>query len=695
MGHKRAAYEIPKEIRAQIDNLKEEKLKFYHSDPRRRFASEKEAKKFERQLFLTILEKRQEAVQNESRRLQHQIAGPPSRQLRLDGSVESQPYQMNLQAAEWQKRVEALKVELDKIARDLAALKNNESDYFVWDIAFVEILAGEKQGFDIVIGNPPYVRQENICNPSLARDAVTKENKQAYKAKLANSVYQAFPQFFGYKPATGHVAYKLDGKSDLYIYFYFYALSLLNSKGAFCFITSNSWLDVGYGAELQEFLLKHCHVKMILDNQVQRSFYQADVNTVIVLFSSPDETREWGLEQTARFVMFKQPFENVLSSSVFQEIAATNERRTMPTFRIHPISQRAILTAGCEEQNVDGVKQSVKNKIHSADKAQGPLIKIERYLGDKWGGKYLRAPDIYWTILKKGQGKLVRLGDIADVRFGIKTGANEFFYLNEARIRKWGIEKEFLKSVIKSPRECKRILIDPKDLKYKIFMCHKDKKDLNGTSALEYIKWGESQRFHNRPSCAGRAKWWDLGMQGPFDFVVLRFRDKRNWNPINETSSLLAGDIMFVGTWHDRSSVTTNNALANSTLSVLISEIYGRVNLGDGLLTTYGPEILIFDFIKASEFNKAQNQKIFEKMEALGKREVKSILDEVKQLDRRSLDNIILDVLDLTQGEKDAAYEAVIYLVESRLKKAESLKSKNRHEHKDDEEIETNDFQIR
>ena len=41
-----------------------------------------------------------------------------------------------------------------------------------------------------------------------------------------------------------------------------------------------------------------------------------------------------------------------------------------------------------------------------------------KYTGDKWGGKYLRAPDIYWTILKKGRDKLVRLGDVAEVRDG-------------------------------------------------------------------------------------------------------------------------------------------------------------------------------------------------------------------------------------------------------------------------------------
>ena len=76
-----------------------------------------------------------------------------------------------------------------------------------------------------------------------------------------------------------------------------------------------------------------------------------------------------------------------------------------------------------------------------------------KYTGDQWGGKYLRAPDIYWTILEKGKDKLVRLGDVAEVRFGIKTGANKFFYLDDQKIQEWGIEEEFLKPVIFSLRE--------------------------------------------------------------------------------------------------------------------------------------------------------------------------------------------------------------------------------------------------
>ena len=69
-----------------------------------------------------------------------------------------------------------------------------------------EIFEGDKGGFDIVVGNPPYVRQEHIADPLLPREKITNANKKEYKAKLARSVYQLFPRFFGYKPAKDTVA---------------------------------------------------------------------------------------------------------------------------------------------------------------------------------------------------------------------------------------------------------------------------------------------------------------------------------------------------------------------------------------------------------------------------------------------------------------------------------------------------------
>ena len=292
-------------LKGRITRLKNAKLQFFNNNPDCPYRSEQELQHEELQLFRALIDARTENIEEQIEGLQQQIDGPRERQMRLDGTVEeSTDRQLELQAMEWRKQIETLTEELNRLKAARNALGSAGGVPFVWDITFVEIFTGEKGRFDIVVGNPPYVRQEDIADPKIPRERVTTENQMEYKAKLARSVYQAFPHFFNYKherditpdnPSSA-VSHKLDGRSDLYIYFYFHGLSLLNPKGTFCFVTSHSWLDVGYGKDLQEFTLKHCHVKQIIDNEVRRSFDAADVNTVICLFSAPNEKRESELD---------------------------------------------------------------------------------------------------------------------------------------------------------------------------------------------------------------------------------------------------------------------------------------------------------------------------------------------------------------------------------------------------------------
>ena len=466
----------------------------------------------------------------------------------------------------------------------------------VADFFDAEWMFGITEGFDVVIGNPPYVRQEKIK---------------------------------GLKPTLKKRYTCYTGAADLYVYFYERGLQLLNASGVHTFICSNSWLDVNYGAPLQKYLLDNTAGAVICHSEAEREFESADINTIVSILQNgtPDA------DSCICFLTFK-------------------------TFIGDPdIANRRDRTRTYTELTQAGTREN-------------------KYAGDKWGGKYLRAPDIYWTLLEKGKDKLVRLGDVAEVRRGFTTGANEFFYLDDERIREWSIESEFLKPVIKSPRECKSIRVDLSQLQFKLFMCHADKSALAGTAALDYIEWGESQGYHQRPSCRGRVRWWDLGKQPAFDWLILRFRDKRNWTPINEKPSLLAGDVVFTATLHNRNTIQSANAVANSTLGVLVSEIYGRVNLGDGLLTTYGPDILSFDFISPDWIDAQSGESLHQAFEPMKQRPVLSIFDEIHQSDRYALDAIIFDALGLTQGERDGVYEAVVNLAESRLRKARSLKGR-------------------
>ncbi|NWF98799.1 MAG: Eco57I restriction-modification methylase domain-containing protein, partial [Nitrospirae bacterium] len=486
-------------LKRQLSTIKTEKEKYYNNDPTAKFKSIEALQREELRIFTNILDERiiniQKEIQvleSEKRHLQTEMFG-----------TTNQEEQKHL----FEEQIKALKQDIDRLRETRSKIQSPEHKPFVWDIDFAEIF-GDKGGFDIVIGNPPYVRQEKIAPPNKLRSEVSLEEKRQYKEKLLSSIQVHYP-----------FIKKIDKKSDYYIYFYFHGLSLLNDKGIFCFITSNSWLDVGYGKDLQEFLLKYCHIKAIYDNEAKRSFEHADVNTIIALLGPPQITKngkDWhALKETARFVMFKKPFEEVINPKNLLAIEKADSIEKTELYRVYPVKQETLLEEGWEipEEEEEIATPSAPNDKGKAviERSKGmkqseTLLKEKfstgKYEGNKWGGKYLRAPDIFFTILEKGKGKLVRLGDIAEVRFGIKTGANEFFYLDEARIKEWGIEEEFLKPVIKSPRECKSILIKPEDLKYKVFMCHKDKKDLKGTNALKYIEWGEKQGFHKRPTCA-------------------------------------------------------------------------------------------------------------------------------------------------------------------------------------------------
>jgi len=313
-------------------------------------------------------------------------------------------------------KLRAIDEEIEALKESSERIKKREEKKFLWELDFAEVFGG-KGGFDIVIGNPPYVRQEIIAPPDKNPDdyATSQWNalKRDYKEKLLKSVRAQWGD-----------QWKIQKKADLYVYFYMHGLALLRPGGTFSFITSNSWLDVGYGAALQEFLLRRIDILEIWDNQAKRSFAEAAVNTIIAIFRKPEEDTEPKLMETpVKFVALKQPFEDSITAENILAIMRTAGKRTsVKDFRLINITQKELLMEGMEVER-EKAQARVDSEIPG------------KYAGNKWGGKYLRAPDIYWTIIERAGDKLVRVGDIAEVRRGFTTGANDFFYVEDVTDR--------------------------------------------------------------------------------------------------------------------------------------------------------------------------------------------------------------------------------------------------------------------
>lgn len=552
---------------------------------------------------------------------------------------EKKPMQMKTDHVAMQGELDELQSELSKLKKFKVVQDKEQQPPFVWNIGFVEVFEGEKRGFDIVIGNPPYVRQEKIRDPQQEPLSVTTADKKVYKEKLARSVYSAWPLSFVYDLEKDAARWKLDGKSDYYIYFYLIGLSLLNPQGSFCFITSNSWLDVGYGKDLQEFLLTRGHVILILDNEVKRSFAGTDVNTIIALLGFTQDNQrpsKESLEHTARFVMAQTPFENLLHAIFWQEIEAATKREGHPEYRVFPRLQQGLYDDGMDPEK-------------------------SKFAGDKWGGKFLRAPEIYWYIMEKCKDKLVRLGDISDVRRGVTTGANEFFYLDDEKIKKWGIEEEYLVPIIKSPREFESILLCIIDFKYKLFYCPKTKKQLKDTHALKYIEYGEKRRYNLRPTCSSRNKWWELGnLVIPNAIWPKSFNEKFIY-PINNINSFIS-DRLYLVIYKNYQEENKMVFSLNNSFVFLSTEINGRVNLGEGALDN-----MVFE---VSNNFVIHPENVPDGL-IVPNRSILPIDMELQLEDRLDFENKLFTSIGLTNVEINALHEKIIRLVEKRIKRAQ------------------------
>jgi hypothetical protein len=142
-------------------------------------------------------------------------------------------YRAAIEQLEWDLIEETLKEAGNSDAcRNLALYrKNRAKPFFLWKLYFSEVFLRPDPGFDVVIANPPYVRQESI-----------KEQKAYFKDHYR--VYQ--------------------GTADLYVYFVERGVNLLAAGGMFAYILPNKWMRANYGKPLRAWL-KEQRIEEIVD----------------------------------------------------------------------------------------------------------------------------------------------------------------------------------------------------------------------------------------------------------------------------------------------------------------------------------------------------------------------------------------------------------------------------------------------
>ena len=145
----------------------------------------------------------------------------------------------------------------DKQAHPFNMEERKQVNAFDWPLEFPQVT--KAGGFDVVIGNPPYVRQESL-----------KDQKEYYQSHYA--VYQ--------------------GTADLYAYFIEKGISLLRPGGFFSYIVANKWMRANYGKPLRKFLLSK-QIEEIVDFGDLPVFKTATTYPCIIRVSNNKPAREF------------------------------------------------------------------------------------------------------------------------------------------------------------------------------------------------------------------------------------------------------------------------------------------------------------------------------------------------------------------------------------------------------------------
>ncbi len=165
--------------------------------------------------------------------------------------------------------------------------QNHQADWFDPNYMF-----GVNGGFDVVLGNPPYVESRSNLLPE--------EKKRLYGAQVKSDWKGVLPK-----------------GSDLLIYFFCRAGKLLNANGNCVMITQNAWLSTNYGLDFQKFANRRFWFHRILD--AEEKFFpdvgSQNINTVITCTNRKrTETASYGLLDTSMRITNKK--EILLTSGV-------------------------------------------------------------------------------------------------------------------------------------------------------------------------------------------------------------------------------------------------------------------------------------------------------------------------------------------------------------------------------------------
>ncbi|MBI4570168.1 MAG: SAM-dependent DNA methyltransferase [Planctomycetes bacterium] len=613
---------------------------------------------------------------------------------------------------------------------------------------------------DAVVGNPPYVRQELIERRSVLKKG-RDETDTAFTSRSKNT-----KEFFQQIVRELWPGLKLSGRADLHCYFWPMAAKFLKEGGYFGFLTSASWLDVEYGFALQGWVLENFEIIAILESVDEPWFVDARVKTTATILRRCADRAALDAN-VVRFVRFQKPLADILGErapgdEAARQFATERLRRRIETskgfeddnLRIIAVPQSRLWREGVEAGRLlaksgvapdDALEGDDEDDASTETSAHEHAVKewnggSKKYAAGKWG-RFLRAPDLYFRIMRDHGSRFVRLGEIAEIRFGIKSGCDAFFMprdvteevlesvrqglpwnnvglraparraeveSGEVRIVRAGdktlhpIEAEFLRPEVHSLMQVDRPVVRAADTDRVVLWVSDELKDLAGTYAGRYIRWGAKQTFASKKSrrvpapqrstCAARPMWYNLtgGERGvAFWPKAQQYRHIVPGNPTGMICNCNLYDLIPDPgmTGLERSILP---AALNSTILALFKTYYGRYAGTEGNLKT---EVVDVNLMEVPDVRGVSEDVAGRLLDAFGRmqaRPTQSLLeaeimqchttervrelaqrpinlsDELRQPDRRALDDAVLRMIGVSDPLQRARLLDDLYLETAR-----------------------------
>lgn len=519
---------------------------------------------------------------------------------------------------------------------------------------------------DAVIANPPYVRQEDIPRAKKKpKDGGPEAGTKEFYSRRVEQMAKA----------------KLPGRSDLHCYFWPHASTFLKPDGMLGFITSSQWLDVEYGFHLQRWLLQNFEILAVLESPVEPWFVGARVATTVTIARRCDDASKREAN-TVRFIQLRKPLSELLehddttlgavlaADALRDEILQITEDVTHSRYRARLVNQGLLWHEGVELGRImrgeDSATDEADGEETSDEESDTPKA-ADDYYGGKWG-VYVRAPDLWFEISDEFSERFCSFGQLTEVRRGITTGKDDFFYpkdvteiclatfadpvgfeheygvprtqvasgniklvlAGEKRGELHAIESEYLEPEVHSLMEVKGFVARASDCSRLIFLAPSPKSALKKW-AKAYVKWGEERGVHLGSTCAQRVtkekEWFDLTGHRRGVAFWPKAQQYKHVIPLN-SDNLQANCNLYDLFPAEGVSGKALAALLNSTLVILAKHQFGRPVGVEGNLKT---EIVDVSMMLVPDLRLASRktiQTLEAAMDALAAREPKHLLSE-------------------------------------------------------------------